>query len=382
MARTSHPVFWAIKRWQDKGLLSADLADSLRAETEEELRQESQRWSQYLLAATGGAVLIIAASTFLAWAWPGMGPGAQALSLGVMGLGVLALGLRIPSKGRLAPVGYLLQLAGPILIFMAMVHSKRAWDDGTLGGVVMGLSGLVVALGVVWISLRKAVVMAALQASMAFLFLYGFLDRSLTIPDDAILWILDGLLVVALAVAGARLKDPEAPEWALPMFASFLLTGMVLLLYSGSELWRLDALTIIPMDIWLILVAALAYWGLQEDAPAHLRRDWFEYVLALCILVGIPFGFITSLEALDANQEVTALMVGAVGGMGLWYSIPRRSRVVLAAGCLALLLAAWYYGAERGGALGSVVALAVMAGILFWGASRMGSSPPETPSAG
>jgi hypothetical protein len=61
-----------------------------------------------------------------------------------------------------------------------------------------------------------------------------------------------------------------------------------------------------------------------------------------------------------------------VGGVGLAYSLPRESRVVLAASCIALLVAAWYYGAEKGGALGSVLALAFMAVLLLWASSRVG----------
>ncbi len=50
---------------------------------EAELQGEGRRWSQYLLAATGGAVLIVAGGTFLAWAWPEMGPAGQSVTLAV-----------------------------------------------------------------------------------------------------------------------------------------------------------------------------------------------------------------------------------------------------------------------------------------------------------
>ena len=77
MIRTSHPVLRALQRWETKGLLTPDTTQALRTELEEELRGEGRRWSQYLLAATGGAILIIAGATFLAWVWPGMGPAGQ-----------------------------------------------------------------------------------------------------------------------------------------------------------------------------------------------------------------------------------------------------------------------------------------------------------------
>jgi hypothetical protein len=69
-----------------------------------------------------------------------------------------------------------------------------------------------------------------------------------------------------------------------------------------------------------------------------------------------------------------------VGGLGLLYSLPRGSRVVLLAACIALLAAAWYYGAEKGGALGSVLALTLWAAVLFWGSSRLGKKE-DSPSS-
>ncbi len=376
MARTSHPVFRAIRRWEEKGLLPPHLANNLRDETREEFEVESRRWSQYLLAATGGAVLVIAGSTFLAWAWPAMGPAGQSLTLAVIGLGIFTLGVRLPGVGRWVPVAYLLQVSGPVLVFMGLIHSREAWADGSAGGVAVGVAGLLVALGALGVALRRDPGLAGLQAAMAFLFVYGFFDRATVLGDEPILWILDGILVLALAFLGYRLEDPDGPEWALPMFAACAVTGFVLLAFSGEIAWDLDAFTILPMDVWLILVAGLAFWGLQDGAPPHLRRDWFEKVLALCVLAGIPFGFITTLEALDTPPEPAALTVGGVGGVGLWYGLARGSRPVLVAACVALLIAAWYYGAEKAGALGSVLALGVMAALLFWGATRVGRPVP------
>ncbi|MFC1575257.1 hypothetical protein ACFL5A_01245 [Gemmatimonadota bacterium] len=60
MAKDSHPVLLALARWERKGLLDGPSVQTLTEEVEEELRGESSRWSQYLLAATGGAVLMIA----------------------------------------------------------------------------------------------------------------------------------------------------------------------------------------------------------------------------------------------------------------------------------------------------------------------------------
>ena len=63
-------VFEAIRRWEEKGLLDSDLADRLKAEVDESSAAGTQRLFQYVLAATGAVILLIAGGVFLDWAWP------------------------------------------------------------------------------------------------------------------------------------------------------------------------------------------------------------------------------------------------------------------------------------------------------------------------
>ena len=81
MARSSSPVLRALDRWERKGLLPRDSAAVLREEVETEIQAATGRMIQFALAATGGAVLIIAGATFLAWVWPEMGYAGQATTL-------------------------------------------------------------------------------------------------------------------------------------------------------------------------------------------------------------------------------------------------------------------------------------------------------------
>jgi hypothetical protein len=54
------------------------------------------------------------------------------------------------------------------------------------------------------------------------------------------------------------------------------------------------------------------------------------------------------------------------------HGLRHEDRLVLVAGRLVLLAAAWYYGIERDGALGAVAALAATAALLFWLSARLG----------
>jgi hypothetical protein len=375
MARTSHPVFKAVRRWEQKGLLTPDLSTKLKEEVEEEARREGRRWSQYFLAGTGGAILIVAGSTFLAWAWPEMGFAGQSITLCALGLFILGSGMWLPHKGRWIPVAYLLQIAGSILIIMALVYSENAWADGTPGAWGTGVLALLLPVVLIWKAVREQEVMAAIQAALAFLFLYLFFDRAFGLSMETILWILDGFLLAGLAFLGVWLRNPGSPRWVLSVFLALVLTAVILLFFSGDVIWSLEASVIYPADVWLIAVTGLLIWGLSENAPAHLRRDWYEWPLAGCVLVGVVFGFITTLEALDTGHTPAALAVAAVGCLGLWYSLPRGSKPALVTSCVALLIAAWYWGTEMSGALGAVAALLVISAILFWGATRMGRRP-------
>ncbi len=94
--------------------------------------------------------------------------------------------------------------------------------------------------------------------------------------------------------------------------------------------------------------------------------------MALCILVGIGFGFMTTLETLNSSPTPAAVVVALIGVLGLWYGLPRRRMWVAGASCVALLIAAWYWGSEMSGAFGAVLALLAVSGILFWSATRIG----------
>jgi hypothetical protein len=380
MSKSSNPVLRALGRWETKDLISPEVAGALREEVEGELEGESQRWAQFILAATGGAILIIAGATFLAWVWPEMGYASQSLTLGVIGILVLGAGVRLLGPPRLIPVAYLLQISAPVLIIMALAYSENAWPDQTFGGVVAGVMSLALPLVIVGLALRKDPVLGALQAVFSFLFFFLFLDRALGLDMRTSLWVLDGVGLLGLGWLGYRLRDPQGPDWTLDTFLALLYASLILIFISGEVLWDLESFIIIPADVWLLTVAGISVWALQEGVPVHLQRDWYERQLAYCIVLAIPFTFMTTLEAMKAGPTTSALTVAAIGGAGLWYSIPRGMRWVLATSCLALLIAAWYYGAEKAGALGAVLALFGMSVILFWGSFKLGglrSTPPK-----
>jgi hypothetical protein len=128
-----------------------------------------------------------------------------------------------------------------------------------------------------------------------------------------------------------------------------------------------------PLNLWLLIIAALTLWGIHAAPPA-LQRAWYERQLGLVMLAAIPLFMYTSQEVWNAPAEVTALIVGALGALGLFYAIRTGARSTLLASCIAVLAAAWQYGLDRGGALGVVLALTASAALLFWVSTRVGWS--------
>lgn len=372
MAGGANPVLEALRRWETKGLLSPDLAEKLGEEVREELEGQRGLWAQFALAATGGAVLIISGGTFLAWAWPEMGYPGQALTLGILGVLVWALGVGVLRSSRMLPVAYILQLSASVLLIMALAYSENAWPDRTIGGILAGGVALVLPFLIISAALKRDETLAALQAVFAFLFLFLFLDRALGLEVETGIWVLDAVGIVGLGWLGYRLRNPTSRDWVLNTFMAVLYSSVFLVFITGTIVWDLEEKAMIPLDLWLLTVAGLSVWALQETLPVHLQRDWYERQLAYCILLAIPALFITCLETLDLGTTTTALTVASVGVAGLWFSLSRGLRGVLLASCLALLVAAWFYGAEMAGALGAVLALAGMSALLFWGAWKVG----------
>lgn len=374
MSRVPRDVQAALERWRERGLLDREQARALAAEAEDHAGRSGRRAFQYVLAATGGIVVVIAAGVLGEWAWPLLGYEGRSLVLVATGFAVHFLGLRVEATERWRPAGYLLQTAGLVVLLGASMYSERPWPDLSPPAVAIGAVGLVLPLVLTYRAIGRDPIMPAVHVALGFAFLAVFLDRATPLSDDAIVWTLDAVLAVVAAGLVLRLRRGTAePEeaWALNAFVAALYAGLVLVVATAVGPLGLESDAVWAMDAWLALAAGLTLWGIHRGPPA-LQRDWFGRQLALCVTAAVPLGFVTTLDALDAGAEAAALVVGGVGAVAMAYGLGRDERAVLVAGCIALLAAAWYYGVERGGALGAVGALAATAALLFWLSARLG----------
>ncbi|MBT5697670.1 MAG: DUF2157 domain-containing protein [Gemmatimonadales bacterium] len=373
MSAEPRAVLAAIDRWEQDGIVDAETGARLRAETTHEAGKFSRRMSQYLLATTGGVVLVIAAGVFLEWSWPQMSEAVRSGVLAVIGISVVAIGARLELLRRWIPASFLLQAGGLGVVLAAMIYSGEAWPDETVGAIAFAVMSLAMPIVVGIRGMRTNVVTPAVGFAFGLVSIAFFLMRATPLDSDGVVWATDVVFLVAvLGLLRVLATDPtgEKRPWALYSFITGLLAGFVLVIATASGPLDLGDEALYPLDLWLGVVATLALWGLHKG-PAHVRDAGLERILAVLMLFWIPLGFGTATQAIDGPPEVGLLLVGSAGVAGFLHADRHDLRTLMAVSALAFIAALWYWGVERGGALGAALALFATAGLLFWLSGRM-----------
>jgi hypothetical protein len=376
MSREVDTILAAIDRWVDAGLIDEMVASKLRTETAREASSGTRRLSQYVLAVTGGAVLLIAGGVFLDWAWPLLDRAARSMVLAASGIAVLAAGVRIEGLGRWRPASYVMQTSGLALLLGAFIYSEGAWSDLSAGGIAVGVLSLVAPIVLAPRALRGNVVMPSVHLAMGLGFLAVFLDRATPLSGDAIVWLLDAVLAASTLMLVTLLKsDPAGARhpWALNAFVTAMLGGFVLVAMTALGPLDLSDDAAWPLDVWLGLSVSLTVWGVHRGPPS-LSREWLGQLLAWLLCAWIGLGFFTAFEALDGPPELALVMVGGAGVVAFPYASAWGFRSLMGAAALAFIVPLWYWAVDRGGALGAVAALATTAALLFWLSGKTGKA--------
>ena len=374
MSRDVDAVFEAIERWERSGLVDTATAKALRAETQTSAEVGTRRMVQYVLAATAATIALIAGGVFLSWSWPLLGDAARVSVLAACGGGIIVGGLAMEGGRRWLPVSYLMQTAGLALLLTSFVYSEQAWPDLSAMGMIAGALALAVPVVLAPRAIRTGPVMPAVHLAFALTFLAVFLDRATPLSEDAIVWVLDAVLLGALLVLARILaSDPEGEDhpWALNAFVTAISAGFILIGLTAVGPFNLQEEAVLPLDLWLLLAVVLTARAIGSDDYGD-RRAWLAKLLSYQVVLWIFFGFYTALEFLDGPPELALLLVGGGGVAAFAYGNTRGLRPVIGAAALAFVSAVWYWGVERGGALGAVFALALTAALLFWISGRTG----------
>ncbi|MDH3223248.1 MAG: DUF2157 domain-containing protein, partial [Gemmatimonadota bacterium] len=277
----------AIGRWVEKGLVSPEQASSLSEEAADWGKAAGSRSAQYALATAAAIVSIVAAATFLGWAWTLLDRRGEALILAGVAVTLQVLGLRIEHRTRWRPVAYLLQVAGLGILLLAVGHSERAWADRSPIAAGFAFLALATPLAMVPLTSQRNQFMPAVHTAFGYGFLYLFLDRALGMDWEEAIWVLDLVLLASLAFFALRFRrDPEGSGWAVGALVAGLFAGMILILLTGlGPLDRGDE-AILGLDLWYAVVVLLTLWGIHQQDPS-LSRPWYGGVLAWLVLLWV-----------------------------------------------------------------------------------------------
>ena len=385
----------ALERWVSDGLLTPEVADVLRRENDAFAGESRRGTFQYFIAGTAGLLTLVAAAVLLRWSWPHLGPVGQTGLIAGAGV-VLVLGGMVlePRRGR-APVGHGLQTAGLTILLMAYAYSERAWSNGSPLAIAMGLLVISVPLVLAPLSVGRSLVMPAVVTTLGYGYLFLFLVRA-GMDGEAALWVVDGVMVLSLMVLGALSlrrgadSDPGgwtqgaathggapgahgnvAAHWEMAAFTASLFAAPILILATATGPLRMGDDAVFALDVWWILLAGITLWTVHA-APVALRRSWVPNQLAWTVISGVVLAFWTILGPLNGDPWMAAGGVAGLGGAALWHGLTFDFRQSVVSGCLAMVIAALYFGAESGGAVGVAVALGFTAGLLFWVSGRLG----------
>ena len=365
-------------RWTRKGLIDETLAHALREEARSQHDADTLRVGQLLTAVAGAVALFLAGALFVSQTWPSLSEAARTTVLGVLSVAIWILGRLLSSRERWTRIGEVVQVAGMALAAFALVYSDNAWDEGSLGARVVGGIALVlpIVLGPsVW---KGSVGLVAAHTALSVIFAAVFLDRAVGLDFEAIVWVLDGLLLVALVVLWLRVKDrwDRGVHRDLVAFTTGLYAGLVLIFFTGAGVLDWGEGTIWAIDAWWLGMVGLTMWG-AAHTPGDAERDVIETHMAICVLLGTFFVGFTGAEALSVPAEVWAIGAGAVGAAGLLWGLRVRNIPTVGASTLALVGVLWVYAMDRADARVAAAAMAVTAILLFWVASRIRAVGPD-----
>ena len=372
MSKSDGAIHEAIGRWESERLIDAALATRLRDEVSGHAEVTSRRLSQYVLAATGAVLLLMAGGVFLNWAWPHMGVEGQSGVLAILAVAALVGGAQLESEYRWRPAAYLLQTAGLGLLLGAFAHTEDVWADQSPGGIMVGVLALVAPIVLTARSMKRNVFMPAVHLAFGLVFLAMFLDRATPLSADDIVWVLDAVLIGAvLALVNLLRNDPELEErpWALNAFVMAMGVGffMVGLTAAGPLRWTNEVY--FALDLWLFVSVALTLWGIHR-APAGLRRDWFQHLLSWEMFAWTFLGCLTVSEGLNGTPLGAVLIVGGAGVFGFLHADHFGFEGLMAASSLAFIVPVWWWAVDAAGALGAIFALVATAALLFWASGR------------
>jgi hypothetical protein len=372
MARHDRGVERALHRWVRTGLIDDALAQVLRREARAEHEAATLRVGQLVTAVAGAVALFLAGVLFVSQTWPSLSEGSRTVVLGLLSVFIWVLGQLVGTRERWTRIGEILQVAALYLGGFALAYSDNAWGDGTAGARIVGIISLIVPVALAPPSWRGSVGLVAAHTGALFVFVALFLDRALGLDFDTIVWALDGLLLLGMAVLWFRVRDQwdRGVHRPLVAFTTGLYVGLILIFFTGAGVLDLSDATIWGLDLWWLAMVVLTMWA-ASMTRGDAERDVIESHMALCVLLGTFFIGFTGAEALEVPTEAWAGMAAVVAAAGLAWGVRVRNIPTLLGSTISMIGLLWVYAVDRAETKTAALAMVLTAALLFWVASRI-----------
>lgn len=366
MARRDRAVERALHRWTEKGLVSEALASELRDEARDEHDSTTLRAGQLFIALAGAVALFLAGALFVSETWPLLSEGARTGILALFAVAVWFAGRRVARREGWRRIGEVLQVAALCLGAFTLGYSEQAWQQGSLGARLVGVVGLVVPIVLGPAAWSGSTGLVAAHSALALVYAALFLDRAFALDSDTIIWVLDGLLVAALALLWLRLRGrwDRGADHELAAFVTGSWAGLILVMLTGGEALDWAEHTVWALDLWWLGIVALTAWGAAKSVD-EARRDLIETHMSACIPLGTALFAFSAGEALDLPDLAWAAAGGVVAVAGLRWALRVRNIPTITASAASLVTVLWIYALAQSNAAVAAIAMVVSAAILF-----------------
>jgi len=275
-----------------------------------------------------------------------------------------------------------MQVGGLMLLLVAGLTSEDIREPGSISGVLVGISALVVAVVSAPPAVHRGHVVPALTLPFSLTLLWLFLHRTLNLDPLTALWALDAALLVLLLVLVRLLlaeRDPARGEWVLFATTAGAYAGFVLIFLTSVEA-GLEEATAYPLDLWWLVLGGLSWLGWKTRTGG--REGWYERQLALLVFIGTALVWFTLGGPLGLDASVYAAVAGFGAAGVLWIGLREASVPLLIAGAACLTVDSWIWAFRAREGWSVVLALVLSAGLLFWAASRIGVMKADPGQAG
>ena len=282
-----------IDRWVTEGLITADQADRMRAELDQEERSSLVIEA---LGYLGGVVILVAAGLLTALYWSELQTSARLAVVGGAAVALLLAGLALPhrldaARTRLHAVLWLLSTAATSVFLALFGNEVLDWQGDDVA--LLMAAGTAVFAGVLWWRLRTVLQQLAFFAAL--LFTAGTATAQLTDSDSLPGYSVWSVGAVWFLLGWRGFVVPQRAVFVLGSVGMLIGAGITLPTYAGIALGLSTVVALVVLavrfrDLVLLAVSAFGAFQILPSAVVELFPGDLAPPIALLVVGGLLVG--------------------------------------------------------------------------------------------